>query len=106
MELSEYQANAKTTAVYPGRLDGRFFYPSIGLAGEVGELLNKIKKIARDGADANIDEIKGEVGDVLWYLSQICTEFGISLDDAAEYNLKKLKSRAERGTIEGSGDNR
>jgi NTP pyrophosphatase (non-canonical NTP hydrolase) len=106
MDFSEYQKGAKTTAIYPDRLEGRFFYPSMGLAGEVGELLNKIKKIARDDAEVSKDEIKGEVGDILWYLSQICTEFGIELDDAAAYNLEKLRSRRERGKIGGSGDNR
>ena len=106
MDFSEYQKGAKATAIYPDRLEGRFFYPSMGLAGEVGELLNKIKKIARDNAEVSKDEIKGEVGDILWYLSQIFTEFDIELDDAAAYNLEKLRSRKERGKLGGRGDNR
>ena len=50
--------------------------------------------------------LKGELGDVLWYLTQICTELDLSLDDVAGYNLEKLFSRLERGKIGGDGDNR
>jgi NTP pyrophosphatase (non-canonical NTP hydrolase) len=106
MDFSEYQENAKSTAIYPDELRGRFFYPSMGLAGEVGELLNKIKKIARDGAAVDKEDIEGEIGDVLWYLAQLSTEFGIDLGEAASHNLDKLKSRKERGVIGGSGDRR
>ncbi|MCL5112120.1 MAG: nucleoside triphosphate pyrophosphohydrolase family protein [Candidatus Marsarchaeota archaeon] len=106
MDLNEYQDNAKKTAVFPDALDGRFYYPAIGLAGEVGELLNKIKKIARDSAEINKEDLKSELGDVLWYLSQLAEELGISMEDVAAHNLEKLRDRAERGKIHGSGDNR
>lgn len=106
MEFAEYQNKAKETAIYPKQLDGGIYYAAIGLAGEVGELLNKIKKIARDGAAVDKEAISGEMGDVLWYLSQMATELGISLDDIAGYNLKKLNDRKARGVISGSGDNR
>ncbi len=106
MNFSEYQNDSNDTAIYPDELKGRFFYPSLGLAGEVGELLNKVKKIARDNAKFSKEDIEGEIGDVLWYLSQLCTEFDISLEEAAKHNLEKLKSRKERGVISGSGDNR
>ncbi|MEM0201069.1 MAG: nucleoside triphosphate pyrophosphohydrolase family protein [Candidatus Micrarchaeaceae archaeon] len=106
MDFIEYQKNTKTTAIYPDVLEGRFYYPALGLAGEVGELLNKIKKIARDKKAPDINDLKGEIGDVLWYLSQLSNEFGIDLNEAAEENIKKLKSRKERGVISGSGDNR
>ncbi len=106
MDFSEYQENAKSTAQYPSNMDGSFYYPALGLAGEVGELLNKIKKIARDKSIPNKEDLEGEIGDVLWYLSQLSTELGINLTTAAEHNLSKLKSRKERGVISGSGDNR
>ncbi len=104
MDFSEYQKIAKSTAVYPDNLEGAFFYPSIGLAGEVGELLNKIKKIARDNAKIDKKDLEGEIGDVLWYLAQLSTELGIDFEDVAAHNLEKLKSRKERGRIAGSGD--
>jgi len=52
------------------------------------------------------EEIKKELGDVLWYLAQISTELKIKLDDVAKTNLEKLFSRLKRGKIKGSGDNR
>jgi MazG nucleotide pyrophosphohydrolase domain. len=52
------------------------------------------------------EEIKKELGDVLWYLAQICTELKLSLEDVAKTNLLKLKSRKERNKLRGSGDQR
>ncbi len=106
MDFAEYQKGAKSTAVYPKRLDGGVYYPALGLAGEVGELLNKIKKTARDGKELDIEDIRGELGDVLWYVSQIAEEIGISMEDIAAHNIEKLRSRKERGVISGNGDRR
>jgi NTP pyrophosphatase (non-canonical NTP hydrolase) len=84
-------------------------YVSLGL-GEVGELQGKVKKIIRDsGGVVTIETRKAiskELGDVLWYVSECCNNFGISMDDVAKENLSKLKSRKERGVLEGSGDDR
>ncbi len=106
MDFDEYQMQASKTAVDPKRLEGSFYYFSLGLAGEVGELLNKIKKIARDRKSPNRDELRGELGDVLWYLSQLAKEFDIPLSEVADYNIKKLRDRMDRGMIKGSGDER
>jgi NTP pyrophosphatase (non-canonical NTP hydrolase) len=109
MDFNEYQKMAKRTANYPS-VGHRIIYPVLGLAGESGEIANKIKKIFRD--DNNIitierkESIKKELGDILWYISQISTELEISLDDVAVSNINKLASRAERGSINGDGDNR
>jgi NTP pyrophosphatase (non-canonical NTP hydrolase) len=77
---------------------------------EAGEVAGKIKKIFRD-RDGIISEedrqaLKQELGDVLWYLTQICTELDLSLEEVAEANLTKLFSRLERGKIRGDGDYR
>ena len=106
MEFNEYQERAKETAMYPSKLDGGFYYTALALAGEVGELLNKIKKIARDNIQIPREEIISELGDILWYLSETARNFNISLEEVAEYNLKKIRSRKEKGTLQGSGDNR
>ncbi|HVC58502.1 MAG TPA: nucleoside triphosphate pyrophosphohydrolase family protein [Candidatus Acidoferrales bacterium] len=106
MDFDEYQTKASETSAAPPELDGQMYYFSLGLAGEVGELLNKIKKIARDGKRPSREDISGELGDVLWYLSQIAKEFDIPLSEVADYNIKKLASRRERGVISGSGDER
>ena len=90
--------------------DHAIVYPTLGLANEAGEVAGKVKKIFRDHngviSDADREALKGELGDVLWYLTQICTNLGFTLEDVAEENLDKLFSRLERGKIQGSGDNR
>ncbi len=109
MNLSDYQQKAKQTAKYPVIGHG-VIYPTLGLTNEVGEVAGKIKKIFRDkgGAisDADREALKAELGDVLWYLAQVSTELGLSLDEIAEYNITKLLDRQARGKIQGDGDNR
>ena len=51
-------------------------------------------------------ELLKELGDVLWYISQLSAELGLSLEEIASLNLEKLNSRKERGALRGSGDNR
>jgi NTP pyrophosphatase (non-canonical NTP hydrolase) len=106
MQLSAYQIAARKTAIYPE--EAKVTYPALGLAGEVGEVCNKIKKVTRDGL--SIDDIRSdlfkELGDVLWYLSALAHDLDISLENLAEQNLEKLQTRQERGTLQGSGDNR
>ena len=109
MNFQEYQEKSRKTAKYPDA-GHNFVYPVLGLAGESGEVAEKVKKIIRDKGGL-IDEetreaLKKELGDVLWYVSQLATEFGLKLDDVAEGNIEKLYSRLERGMINGDGDNR
>ena len=109
MDFEAYQKLSRKTAIYPDK-DSNFTYPALGLAGETGEVIEKVKKLIRDKA-SNIDdefrvEVKKEMGDVLWYLAQLATELKISLNEAAEENIEKLMSRMERKKIHGKGDNR
>ena len=109
MTFEEYQTKSRQTAKYPNA-DNNFIYPTLGLAGEAGEVAEKVKKILRDNnglaSEERVQEIKKELGDVLWYLSQLATEFGLSLEEIAQSNLEKLLSRLERGVLNGNGDNR
>ncbi len=109
MNFSDYQTQSRKTALYPSIGHG-VIYPTLGLTNEAGEVAGKVKKIFRDkggviGA-AEREALKGELGDVLWYLAQVCTELDLSLDEVAEHNIEKLSSRLERGKIGGDGDNR
>ena len=110
MRFNDYQKKSRATAAYPKIGGHGFLYSAIGLAGEVGELMNKVQKIFRDDRSMvtkeKKDEIKEELGDVLWFATQLATELGIPLADIAKGNIKKLQSRKKRGKIEGSGDNR
>lgn len=103
MRFDEYQEEAKKTAIYPDQY--RVVYPALGLAGEAGEVAEKVKKHIRDGV-LNVEELKKELGDVLWYLAAIASDLDLTLDDVAEANLQKLRSRQARGVISGNGDNR
>ena len=109
MDFKEYQKASRKTAVYPD-IGKNFIYPTLGLAGETGEVVEKIKKVIRD-KNGVVDEetrteLTKEMGDALWYLSQLATELGISFDDIALKNIEKLQSRLERGVLHGKGDNR
>ena len=102
MYLSQYQKQAAETAIYPK--DKALEYLALGLTGEAGEVANKIKKVIRDGTSPN--NVRDELGDVLWYLAMLSTEIGYSLDTIADKNLWKLANRKERNVLGGSGDNR
>ena len=109
MELNHYQRESRKTALYPD-VGSNAIYPTLGLVGEAGEVADKVKKILRDKNglfdEKSKDEIIFELGDVLWYISQLASELGYELDDVANSNLQKLKSRKLRGKIQGSGDDR
>ncbi len=82
----------------------------MGLDGETGEVVENIKKILRD-KNKLIDketrsELSKELGDVLWYLSQLASELNISLDEIAIKNIGKLQSRKKRGVLHGKGNDR
>lgn len=109
MNFDEYQEKSRKTAIYPDQ-GSNFIYPTLGLVGEAGEVADKMKKVIRDDdgvvSDEKVSEMKKELGDVLWYIAQLATELGLSMNDIAEGNIEKLYSRLERGKISGSGDNR
>lgn len=109
MDFQDYQKESRKTAIYPRR-GNNFVYPVLGLVGESGEVAEKIKKALRDNSgvidEKRRKEIKKELGDVLWYLTQIATELDLSLGEIAKANLEKLASRKERNRIHGEGDNR
>ena len=113
MDFKEYQEKSRVTAKYPDVGD-TFTYPIMGLVGEAGEVADKLKKHMRDGGickpselnDEQRQELAKELGDVLWYISQLSSEFNLSLADVAQMNIDKLYSRMDRGVLGGSGDNR
>ena len=102
MTFDEYQEFARSTAVYPE--DCKVVYPTLGLCGEAGEVAEKIKKHMRDGR--SLVGVGLELGDVLWYISALADDLGVTLEEIVQANVDKLQSRKERGKIGGSGDNR
>ncbi len=111
MTFNEYQDRSDMTVHNKDQYgDDYFIYLTLAINGEAGELAEKIKKIWREkGKKVNVEdkeEIKKEMGDILWYLAQLSESLGFSFEDVATANLEKLKSRLERGALYGSGDNR
>jgi NTP pyrophosphatase (non-canonical NTP hydrolase) len=105
MNFTDYQQKAKHTAKYPVIGHG-VIYPTLGLANEAGEVAGKIKKIFRDKEGVIGEAEREALKAVLWYLAQVSTELGLSLDDIAEHNIVKLLDRQARGKIQGDGDYR
>ena len=107
----EYQLNARKTVLgsMPEHIPPIAYF-GLGLSDEAGEVAGKIKKLYRDSQGIITPElrqaIKLELGDVLWYLTNICTEFQLPLSDVMDANIAKLFDRQERGMIQGNGDNR
>lgn len=111
MELNEYQRKALNTWTLENKsILVKLSYLGLGLPNEAGEVAGKLKKAIRDTDGEVTNETRtallGELGDVLWYLSTLAHELGLTLDYVAATNIEKLTSRKERGVIQGSGDNR
>ncbi len=110
MTFDEYQKLAITTALphKPPLMDKTIWV--MGIAGEAGELTDKWKKIVayQDGklGENDLKELSKEVGDILWYIALFTQRLGLSLDEVAQQNIKKLSDRKKRGVIRGQGDNR
>lgn len=117
LSLHDYDAAARATAVFPDNVrllyeDGRVcaLYPFFGLSGEVGELMEKLKKIIRDNEGIITEKARlamcNELGDFLWYVSACANELNSNLERIAALNLHKLEDRARRNKLQGSGDDR
>ena len=103
MTADFYEERASLTAIYPK--EKALEYLALGLTSEAGEVAGKVKKLIRDGK-GDKKAIASEIGDVLWYCAMLAKETKVPLNDIMKDNLKKLYSRKERGTLQGSGDNR
>ena len=107
-DFNSYQRSSAKTAIYDDKY--KISYPALGLAGEAGEVANKVKKLMRDGVN-NMppnwrDDIASEIGDVLWYCAALATDLNLSLGTIAGLNQAKLHKRMSDNKIGGSGDNR
>jgi len=115
MNMNEYQSGAYSTAIYPDSM--QIIYPAMLAGAEAGEMQNKVQKLIRRGVlpfrgenrPITIEEtnaIIDECGDQLWAIANLLMDLNSSMEHCARRNIRKLKSRMERGVIEGSGDDR
>jgi len=96
MNFEEYEKLAMRTA-YSNHHTDNPLYAIACIAGEAGELVNKVKKVYRDQdgefKPENVDEFIDEAGDILWYLVFACKMYKIHLHQIASFNIKKLEKR-------------
>lgn len=103
-EMTDYQADAWQFAK-PTARSGEYLFA--GLSGEVGEVCSLYAKAVRDGRVTDYKkQLAKELGDVAWFVASICTHYGLSFEAVLKQNIEKLKDRAERGVIGGSGNER
>jgi NTP pyrophosphatase (non-canonical NTP hydrolase) len=104
MNLRDYQELAARLAL-PTALNDQ--YLSLGLVGEAGEVASLFAKAVRDSEGlVNQDNLKKELGDVLWFVAVLAQHYNIDMNDLAIGNINKLRSRQQRGVLGGSGDDR
>ena len=116
LDFNEYQKKAHETADYPSGTIGKdhhtvdYIYPALALSEEAGEVAGKFAKAVRDNQGVLDGErrrqIEKELGDVLWFVAELCTVLNVDMGSIAQINLDKLASRKARGVIHGNGDDR
>lgn len=94
--FADYQADANRTEI-EGTIEAKLLKNTLGLAGEVGELVELVKKSVYHGTPMARHALVEEIGDVLWYLSQFARVNGIGLEECAEKNILKLRVRFPEG---------
>lgn len=110
MTFDDYQQQALRTVLSTGDDLKDLMHWVLGINGEAGEVAEKLKKIIRDKngelSSDDVTELGKEIGDVLWYLAVFANHLGLSLDELAAANIRKLADRQKRDVLKGSGDNR
>ena len=108
VEFDRYQEFVNDMKIYPEQY--KIVYPALGLAGEAGEIAEKVKKVLRDDngewTDTTRAAILDELGDPLFYIAALADDLGFTLHQVMENNVSKLTSRKARGVLQGSGDDR
>lgn len=118
LTFNNYQNFTPSTAIYPGKdttigtppHERGMCYLGLKLCGEAGEVSEKMGKNMRDNNGSITPEfrmtIAKECGDILWYISEICNQLDLSLEQVAKNNMIKLQDRKQRNVLGGSGDER
>lgn len=113
LDFDQYQRRTERTAIGFSTSDSEdvtrdeaIVFNALGVNGEAGEIAEKVKKYRREGDEDYFDDVRGEIGDCIWYMARLCDEIGVSFEAVAESNLRKLADRKQRGQITGEGDER
>lgn len=100
MDLYEYQDWVEESSTKRVNELG-MIYAALGLCGETGEAVEKIKKIVRDKEGVpeaeDIQYLRLELGDILWYVAKMCNELDLDMQDVLEANVEKINDRKING---------
>jgi len=105
MELDFYNYQRKSERTINKKLnkEDMILNACLGISGETGEVVDHIKKYFYQGHQLDLHKVAEELGDVLWYIAEICTALHINLDVVAQQNIEKLEKRyPEKFTEEAS----
>ncbi|AVK60592.1 nucleotide pyrophosphohydrolase [Lactobacillus sp. CBA3605] len=94
MDFNDYQALANRTLYGNEQVLTNL---SLGLASETGQVVDLVKKYTFHGKSLNKDQLTKQMGDVLWYLSQVAEWADIPFDDVAQQNIAKLNQKYPNG---------
>ena len=97
MTINEYQKLAMTTLNKELDRERVLINGAMGLCGESGEVIDLVKKWFAHGHELNRERILEELGDVAWYIAEIATVLGVTLEDVLTRNIEKLKARYPDG---------
>ena len=78
----------------------RLLTASIGISAESGEFMEIVKKMIFQGKPANndnLEHLKIELGDIMWYVAQACMALEVDMNDVLDTNIKKLEKRYPDG---------
>lgn len=96
MNINEYQELAGRTINTKLTADQQMMHSLYGLSGELGEIHSLFQKVYQ-GHKLDIEHLKKEIGDLLWFVAELCTSRGWDMDDIAQMNIDKLRARYPKG---------
>ena len=95
--FDDYQRETTRTAGQFLSFDEGLTLAALGIGGEGGEVVDLVKKYRYHGRDLDLEKLKLELGDVLWYIAQAARVLGLSLSEVATANIRKLEARYPNG---------
>ena len=106
MDIMNYQVKAKRTINRELQDDERIAELVFGVNGEIGEVTELLKKHIYHGHSLEIKKLSEEIGDVMWYITNIASLYGIPMTYILDENIKKLEERYPEGFSEEKSINR
>lgn len=97
MELNVYQQLAQRTCNITNTPSSKIENGILGMCGEAGECADILKKYLFQGHEFDSDKMAEEIGDVLWYVGEAAAGLGLTLEEIALRNIRKLKNRYPEG---------